>query len=119
YLHLRNRGLRIAFQPVELENRAPSAGTGLEPHLAALPRDDSLHDREAHAAAFDLIPGLQRLEHLEDAFGVFLRYAGAVVLDREDEAVVLLLARDHDPSGRPRMMLHRVVDEVQQDLLER
>src|SRR5690606_30324319 len=118
-LGLHAHGLRLTLLPLELEHGAAAAGRGLEPDAAALPRDDPAHDRQSHAAALHLVARLERLEHLEHALRVFLRYAFAVVGDGEDVVIVMLLAGDHDPAFGSRVMRYRIADEIAEHLLER
>jgi hypothetical protein len=76
---------------LKLENGASTRRRRFEPDAAALPLDDTIHDCQAHAAALDLIAGLERLKHLEDALGILRRDALAIVFDSKDILFFLLL----------------------------
>src|SRR5207244_4258075 len=81
--------------------------------------DEPLHDREPEARAAELprTTGVDSKEALEDPRKVLLRDSGAIVGDRDEDALAALLGADPDPPPFP-PILERVVDEVVDHLLE-
>ena len=100
------------FLPLKFEDGAFAAAPRLEPDAAALPLNDAVHDCQSHATTLDLIAGLERLKHLENTLRILGRYALAVVLDREDILVTLLMAGDDHTALWPRVLLYRIADET-------
>ena len=77
------RRLRRSGLGERKEERCSLADLGFEPDFSAIKLYYFLNDRQPDTGAFKLIPRGKGLEYLEDAFPVFLFYAGAVVGDAE------------------------------------
>src|SRR5829696_4432294 len=98
--------------------RAAFAGLRLHPDPSAVPIDDLLADREADAGARVLGLRVEPLEHHEDPFGVLRIEADAIVRDREDGNVGAFLARHVDARRAFAPELHRIANEVLEELGE-
>src|SRR5215475_11267168 len=104
-------------RPGEPERRA-AAELGLHPGLAAVALDDLADHRQADAGALDLVAALQGLEQAPDLVGELARDADAVVGDRELPAPAAAPGGHGDRELAAGVVLDRVADQVEQDLLE-
>src|ERR1019366_5024936 len=82
----------LLFRPGEAEDASLALGR-IELERSAEDLDVLAHHGEPHSAALHLIPGLERLEHLENLVMELRRDAGAVVLDREGVVRAAVLHR--------------------------
>src|ERR1035437_496552 len=75
----------LGFRWAEREEKGSAhARFGFGPDAPAVPGDDAFDGGDADARAFKFCLGVQPLEHVEDAFGIFGGEAGAVVAHRDD-----------------------------------
>ena len=81
--------------------------------------DTFADDSEAHTATFDLISGLESLEHFEDEFVELRGDARAVVGDGELMKVSAILQTQFNASVVVVVMFDGVANQVHEDLLQR
>ena len=65
-------------------------------HTAAVPRNDTVHDRHAYARAFEILGLVQALENAEEFWCVFHVESDSVVLHPEQRVAILAFAGDQD-----------------------
>jgi len=106
---LKKRGL--VGRPGELE-RCPLLLYRFHPNRTTVTLDKFFDNRQPHAAAFDAVARLQRLEHLKNALVEFFGNAWPIIPDAKFNASLRLARRDVNMTIGAMVMFDCVADEV-------
>src|SRR5712692_563829 len=116
---LRFLNFDLRHRQCEKEHR-PFSRLPFRPYPPAVALDDALHDRQPHAAAFDLAIRMQPLKHSEDFFGVPHVEADPMIPNPIQVVISGRTSAKLDVDGRLWLgVLHCVSNEIEQNLTDR